>query len=151
MGWVQFRSRRDPAFWLPLALIALILVPLGVATNVWVEAWVAELRELARSDPDAALAQALYILRLSSWCFSSFLVVVCAFLFRYFQLGKQEGRLSPSGWWSLGSFRYAVGATARRMTRYGPFATAILLAAALGLVVAVEYVALLLGSGGLAA
>jgi hypothetical protein len=37
------------------------------------------------------------------------------------------------------------------MTRYGPFATAILLAAALGLVVAVEYVALLLGSGGLAA
>jgi hypothetical protein len=107
--------------------------------HVWMSGWLDSLRAIASSDPEAARAEALRALRLLEWASFAVLSLLSAFLFRYFQLGLREGRLPPSGWWSLGAYRLAVGRTARRMSKFGLVLSAVLLTAAIGFVLAIEH------------
>ena len=79
------------------------------------------------------------------------MVVLCAYLFRYFQLGCREGRLPPSGWWSFGALRAIVGGKAHRMSRFGLVLTVIVLAAAICFGLAVERLIHLIEAGMLTA
>jgi hypothetical protein len=139
MDWVQLRSRRDPAFWAPLLLAVAVLVPMAFWAHVWMADWVDSLRATASSNPEAARAEALRALRLVEWAFCGISSVFSACMFRHFQLGLQEGRLPPSGWWSLGAYRVAVGPTARRMSRFGLVLCVALLTATIAFVFAVEH------------
>jgi hypothetical protein len=137
--WIKLRSHSDPAFWAPLLLAILVLVPLAVCFHLWSSEWIDALRETASFDREAARAEALSALRLLAWVFCAISSVFSAFLFRYFQLGLREGRLPPSGWWSFGALRVAVGPTALRMSRFGMVLAVVLLTATIGFVLAVEY------------
>ncbi len=139
MTWVQLRSRRDPAFWAPLLLAILLLVPSAFWAHLWVSGWLDSLRETASSDPEVARSEALRVLRLLEFAFGAVSSVLSAFLFRYFQLGLRESRLPPSGWWSFGAYRVAVGPTALRMSKFGLVLSVVLLSATIGFVLAVEY------------
>lgn len=149
--WIQLRPRSDPAFWVPLLLSVLLLVPLGFGAHVWLSHWQDHIRRLASVDPVAAQTQALRALRLGSWSLSLLLAAFSAYLFRFFQLGLQRAQLPPPGWWSFGAFRVAVGPTARRMSRLGLLMTAVLLASSVGLLFAVEHLVRILSDGKLAA
>lgn len=139
MDWIILRSRRAPAFWAPVAVILLIVVPLGVATQLWVANEVQELRALSASDPRAAAVAAERILRSSSWALCGFLVLTSALLARYVQLGLRQGRLPPEGWWSLGAHRAATGGTARRLGRAGLALALILVLAGISMVFLVDH------------
>jgi hypothetical protein len=145
--WIQLRSRRDPAVWAPLLLSVVLLVPLVLGTQLWLSDWMERIRALASSDPAAAQAEALRALRLASWSFCAALAGLSAYLFRYFQLGRREGRLPPSGWWSFGAWRAAVGPTARRMSRIGLALSVVLFAAGIGFALAVEHLMRLIRDG----
>jgi hypothetical protein len=108
-------------------------------THAWASGWLDSLRATASSDPEIARVEALRVLRLLEWVFCGVSSVFSAFLFRYFQLGLREERLPPSGWWSIGAYRLAVGSTARRMSKFGLVLSVVLLTAAIGFVLAVEY------------
>lgn len=116
-----------------------MLVPLASWAHLWVSGCLDSLRETASSDPEVARSEALRVLRLLELAFGAMSSVFGAFLFRYFQLGLREGRLPPSGWWSLGAYRVAVGPTALRMSRFGLALSVFLLSATIGFVLAVEY------------
>ncbi|UCE85658.1 MAG: hypothetical protein JSU66_15210 [Deltaproteobacteria bacterium] len=77
-------------------------------------------------------------LRLSGWAFCAVSAAFSSYLFRYFQLGLRDGRLPPSGWWSLGAYRVAVGPTARRISRFGLVLAGFLFAASVGFALAIE-------------
>lgn len=139
MSWVQLRSRRDPAFWAPLLLAVLVLLPMAVWVNVWLSGWLSHLRAIASSDPEAARAEALHAIRTLGWTLCAVSSVFSAYLLRYFQLGLREGRLPPPGWWDLGAHRVAVGPTALRLCRLGLSLSVFLLTAAIGFALAVEY------------
>lgn len=151
MDSIQLRSRRDPAFWLPLLVSVVVLSPLVFGAYVWVSNWTESVRALASSDPGAAQGEALRILRLCTWSLGAVMAGFCAYLFRYFQLGRREGRLPPSGWWSLGALRAIVGRKARRVGLFGLVLTGMLLAATIGLALAVEHLIRLIKGGMLAA
>lgn len=147
MDYVKLRSRRDPAFWLPLVLSVVVLAPLVFGAYGLLTSLLDNLEALASSDPEAARVEAIRILRLSAWSLCAIMVLFCAYLYRYFQLGRREGRLPPSGWWSLGAFRAMVGRRARRMCQFGLVLSGVLLAAAIGLVLAVEHLIGLIEGG----
>jgi hypothetical protein len=149
--WIQLRSRRDPAFWAPLLLAVLVLVPLAFWSRLWVSDWLDGLREIASFDREAARDEALRTLRLLEWAFCAVSSVFSAFLFRYFQLGLRESRLPPSGWWSLGAYRVAVGPTALRMSKFGLVLSLVLLTGTIGFVLAVEYLLRVILAGKLTA
>ena len=151
MTWIKLRSRRDPAFWAPLLLAVLVLVPLAAWSHLWFSDWIDALRETASFDRETARAEALRTLRLLEWVFCAVSSVFSAFLFRYFQLGLREGRLPPSGWWSFGALRVAVGPTALRMSKFGLVISVVLLTATIGFVLAVECLLRVLLAGKLAA
>ena len=151
MDWVQIRSRRDPAVWAPLLLAVLVIVPMAFWIHAWASGWLDSLRATASSDPEIARAEALRVLRLLEWVFCGVSFVFSAFLFRYFQLGLREGRLPPSGWWSFGALRVAVGPTALRMSKFGRLLSVVLLTATIGFVLAVEYLLRVILAGKLAA
>jgi hypothetical protein len=151
MDYVKLRSRRDPAFWLPLLLSVVVLAPLVYGTYAWLTSWLEHLEALASSNPEAAQDEAIRILRFCAWSLCAVIVGFCAYLFRYFQLGRREGRLPPSGWWSLGAFRAIVGRKARRMSKFGLVLSGVLLASAIGLALAVEHLIRLIEGGLLAA
>jgi membrane protein required for beta-lactamase induction len=119
MEWIVLRSRRDVSFWLPVLLAVVALVALAIAAQLWTPAYLARLEALRAADPDAAAASAESALRTMGALVCGFTLLVAAVLFRYFQLGRREGRVPPSGWWSVGAHRAMVGATARRFCLAG--------------------------------
>jgi hypothetical protein len=147
MKSVKLRSRRDPAFWLPIALCVAVLVPLIVGAHFWMTNWLKDLQVLAASDPEAARDEAIRFLRISTWSLCAVMLCFCAYFIRYCQLGRREGRLPPSGWWSLGAFRVIVGRRARRLSEFGFMISAVLIAASIGLGFAVEYLIRLIEGG----
>jgi hypothetical protein len=144
--WVPLRSRRDPAFWVPLLATLLLLVPLVLVARCWSSDWIGHLRELA-----AAKAQAVRALRLAAWFLCLLTAGFSAYLFRYFQLGGREGRLPPSGWWSFGAFRILVGPKARRASQLGMMVSLMLFTAAVGFALVVEHLIRLIEAGRLSA
>ena len=147
MTWIRLRSRRDPAVWLPVCLVLLVLIPLAAWIQVWMSAWVEALNDTASSEPERAVAEAVQMIRLCevALCVSSVLFAV--FLFRFFQLGLRESRLPPSGWWSYGAWRAMVGPKASRMSRFGIAFTLLLPVSAAATVVVIEYLLLALLDG----
>jgi hypothetical protein len=137
--WVRIRSRRDPAFWLPIVGILAVLVPIALATHFWLEARTEGLVELAASDPERALAEALTLARAVGWTLSALTAAIGIALLRYFQLGLRHERLPPEGWWSFGAFRVAIGETALRMARGGRVVAVLLIVASFGLLLSVEH------------
>jgi hypothetical protein len=117
--WIHLRSRRDPAVWLPALLVILLLTAIAAWAHVWMSAWLEAVNETASSDPERAVAEAVQMIRLCEVALCAASVLFGTFLYRFFQLGLREGRLPPSGWWSLGAWRAAVGARALRMSRLG--------------------------------
>jgi hypothetical protein len=137
--WVHIRSRRDPAFWLPIVAILVVLVPVTIWTHFWLEARTDALVERAASDPERGFAEALDFARAVGWVFAALTTGLGLALLHYFQLGLRHGRLPPDGWWSLGAFRVAVGDTALRMARGGRVVAVLLIAAAFGLLLSIEH------------
>ncbi|MDT8320607.1 MAG: hypothetical protein RQ826_08785 [Xanthomonadales bacterium] len=124
-----------------------MLVPLVFGVYIFLPGWIKELGILASSDPEAARDEAIRRLRLSAWSFCIVMFVFCVYFFRYCQLGRREGRLPPSGWWSLGALRAIVGPKARRMSEVGLVLSAVLLAASIGFGFAVEHLVRLIERG----
>lgn len=151
MTWVQIRSRRDPAFWVPVLASFLVGFLVALAAYASWSEWHDHLRELVTADPEAAAAEAVHMLRCVSWSLCIVLAGFSVFLLRYFQLGHRESRLPPSGWWSLGAYRVAVGPSARWMSRIGLVLSVLLFGAAIGLPLAVEHLLRVLHDGGLVA
>ncbi|UCE02034.1 MAG: hypothetical protein JSW67_12335 [Candidatus Latescibacterota bacterium] len=145
--WTPLRSRRDPAFWAPFLVLLLVLAPLTVWGHAWVSAWLDRLRETAVSNPEAARAEAVRGLRLWGAALCAVSIAFSAYLLRYSQLGLRQGRLPPSGWWSLGAYQVAVGPSARRMSRFVRVLALFLLAAALAFLLALEFLLRVLQQG----
>lgn len=139
MPWVEIRSRRDPAVWLPLLAVLAVLVPLAIATHVWLDARAEELVRAAEQDPARAIREALVFARTLGWVLAAASAAIGATLLHYCQRGLREGRLPPAGWWSLGAFRIAVGDTALRNARVGRIVAVGLIVASLGLGLATEH------------
>jgi len=106
--------------------------------HLWARHHLEQIQRLGASDPQAAAAAAERGLRLLGEAVCGFSLVCAALLARYFQLGLREERLPPSGWWSLGARRAAVGAGARALGRFGLGLSALLAAAGVGCLVAVD-------------
>lgn len=144
---VRIRSPRDPGFWLPVVLVLIVLLPLAIAVYVQMTDYIAELETLAAADPEAALARAAAFLRRAVWGMCVLLGAFCLYFFRYSQLGRREGRLPPSGWWSFGALHAVVGERAQRIGRFGQWLAAALLIATIGFGLAVEHLARLIETG----
>jgi hypothetical protein len=129
MPWIPLRSKRDPAFWVPLVLALLFVLVLGIGAQRWATGHLLDLQAAAERDPRSAAAGAERTLRNLSWTVGGFCLLNAVLLARHCQLGLRQGRLPPRGWWSLGAHRMAVGPTADRLGRVG-----LLLALVLGLV-----------------
>ena len=141
MGWVEHRSRRDPEFWAPLLAIALAITIVGLCAHVWAGQRIESLTRLAEQDPRTALDEALQLLRLSTWAFASALASIALLQVHYFRIGREQGRLPPAGWWSLGTHRYLVGPSVDRVARWGTAIAWLLIGLAPALGLAVEHMA----------
>ncbi len=138
MEWNTLRSRRDPRFWVPwLCALALVAV-LSASAHLWTHAYLQGLETLRISDPEAALAAAESGLRVLGLSVCGFALVSSALLIRYFQLGLREHRLPPSGWWSLGSARVAVGPGIQRLCRVGVGLSLIVAGAGVGCLLSIH-------------
>jgi hypothetical protein len=145
MEWQTIRSRRDPSFWVPVA-VALLLIPmLSLGARFWTQSYLQGLESLHASDPAAATAAAEQGLRRMGEGVCAFALLSSAFLFRYFQLGFREHRLPPAGWWSLGMRRAVVGPGARRLCRVGLALSVLLAAAGVGCFLMVRHLVAALG------
>src|SRR5262245_4521884 len=139
MEWQTIRSWRDPGFWLPLASALLLVLALALGSDLWVRHYIQRLQSLHASDPHAAAAAAERGLRLLGRVVCGFSLVSAALLARYFQLGLREQRLPPSGWWSLGARRAAVGASARSLSVVGLGLSVLLALAGVGCLLAMRH------------
>lgn len=148
MEWQTIRSWRDPGFWLPVASTVCLVFGFGVAAQFWTHSYLQKLQSLGVSDPAAGAAAAERGLRLVGQAVFGFTLVTGAVFFRYFQLGVRQQQLPPSGWWSLGARRVAVGSGARWLARLGLVVSLLLPAAGLGCLLAIRY---LLAAFGLSA
>jgi hypothetical protein len=136
--WVQIRSRRDPAFWAPL----LVTVIITTALFLWAQAYTTEFFETINSNTlsaDQTANQLILHVRIVVWSFSAILIIFSALNFRCFKVGIQEGRLPPTGWWSLGAWRAIVGPRVKRIAPFGYAISLLLFITAFGLAIAVEY------------
>ena len=147
MKRIKLRSPRDPQFWLPLLASLAFILLLGYFALAWVAQLVERLEQLAQADPRAALEEAVYWLRRTTWAFCALLAAFGLYFFRFCQLGRREARLPPSGWWSYGALHASVGERARRMALFGQWISVVLLAASPALALGVEYFAGLLLAG----
>jgi hypothetical protein len=139
MEWRIIRSWRDPSFWLPLASAFLLALIAGAAARLWTRAYLDGLEALRASSPPAAAAAAEHGLQVLGQVVCGFSVLSSAVLFRYCQLGLREGRLPPSGWWSLGRRRVAVGSGAQSLCRLGLGLSLLLASAGIGCLLAVRH------------
>lgn len=139
MEWQTLRSWRDRGFWLPLAGALLLVLAVALGGDLWARRHLEQLQLLRASDPDAAAAAAVRGLRLLGRAVCGFSLVSAALLARYFQLGLREQRLPPSGWWSLGARRAAVGPGARSLGLFGLGLSIFLAAAGVGCLLAMDH------------
>jgi hypothetical protein len=139
MEWQTIRSWRDRGFWLPLACAVLLVLSLALGGDLWVRRYIQELQVLRVSNPEAAAVAAERGLRLLGQAVGGFALGCSVLLARYFQLGFREQRLPPSGWWSLGARRAAVGPRARSLSLFGLGLSVLLAAAGVGCVVATRH------------
>jgi hypothetical protein len=147
MQWQTIRSSRDRAFWLPIAGAALLIVALGAGVQLGAHRLIGDLQSLQASDPALAAAGAERGLRLFGWGVCTFTLVSAALLARYFELGFQEQRLPPSGWWSLGARRAMVGPGVRSLSRWGLGLSVLLALAGVGCLLAVHHLLEVLSAG----
>ena len=138
MEWQTIRSWQDRGFWLPLAGALLLVAMIGLSAQWWAHRYLQGLESLRASSPEAAAAAAERGLRLLGQTVCGFSLASAALLFRYFQLGLREQRLPPSGWWSLGARRMAVGPGARGLCRLGLGLSLLLALAGVGTLLAVR-------------
>jgi hypothetical protein len=134
---IQIRSGRDPAFWVPLVVSVLVMVPAAGGVYLWANYCMEYLKALTETDPVKAAEEARDVLSsIGIWvCGAS--VLLGLFLFRYFQLSLSQGRLPPDGLWSLGAYQATVGPRAKLMCRIGMGVSLILPVAGAGLLVAI--------------
>ena len=147
MEWQTIRSSRDRAFWLPVAGAALLIIALGAGVQLGSHRFLHELQALQASDPALAATGAERGLRLFGWGVCAFALVSAAFLARYFELGFQEERLPPSGWWSLGARRAMVGPGVRSLSRLGLGLSVLLALAGVGCLLAIHHLLEVLSGG----
>ena len=124
-SWVRIRSRRDPAFWAPLLLTVLIITPLFMWAHGYKTEFLDTINTNTLSDPKIYNQLILHI-RLIVWPFSIILMALSALNYRCFKAGTREGRLPPSGWWSLGAWRAIVGPRVNKIALFG-YAVSLLL------------------------
>ena len=142
--WVQIRSRRDPAFWAPL----LGTIIITTSFFLWAQAYTTEFLESINSNTlsaDQSASQLILHVRIIGWSFSAILIIFSALNFKYFKAGIQEGRLPPTGWWSLGAWRAIVGPRVKRMAPIGYAISLLLFITGIGLAIVVEYFLLQVG------
>ena len=135
--WVPIRSRRDPAFWAPLLMTVLILTSLFLFAHTHIT----DLIETINSSTlplSTFMDQLILYLRILIWSFGIILMIFSALNAKYFKTGLLEGRLPPSGWWSLGAWRAAVGPGVERMAKFGYAVSLLLLITGIGSVTALE-------------
>ena len=132
METIRLRSRRDPSFWVPLAVAVAILISAGLAAHSWTAAYLEQLQVLAKVDSAAALQETVYTLKILGILFFAFAAITGVLMFRFFQLGLAQGRLPPAGVWSIGAYRAVVGRWARIMSQIGIGLNLILPAAGIG-------------------
>lgn len=135
--WVPIRSRRDPAFWAPLLMTVLITTSLFLV----VHNHITDLIESINSSTlplSTFMDQLIFYLRVLVWSFGILLVIFSALNAKFFKTGLLEGRLPPSGWWSLGAWRAAVGPGIKRMAKFGYAVSLLLLITGIGSVTALE-------------
>jgi len=138
MPWSVLRSRRDPAVWVPVLLVVCALGAAVAWAQVWMSTWLERLHEMAASDPERAVDEAVRIIRVCEVALCASSAVFAAFGYRFFQLAVRESRIPPSGWWSLGAWRVMVGPEARRRSRLGRFLPFLLAGSTLAIVVVIE-------------
>ena len=127
MEYRTIRSWRDPGFWVPVACAALAVAAIAALCDQWTRHYLAALDAQAAADPRHAAAAAERGLLAIGATVCGFSLSASLLLARCFQLGLREQRLPPSGWWSLGTLRVAIGPGARTRCRIG-LAAAVLLA-----------------------
>lgn len=148
MAWDSIRSRRDPAFWVPLVGTVMLALLVGLLAQHWSDAHLASLRTIAASDPEAAVRAFERTLRALAWSAGGFSAVAAGLLARFSQLGLREGRVPPAGLWSLGAHRMATGTTAQRLGRAGLLLAVLLALSGLALVIQAERLIATLAPGG---
>jgi hypothetical protein len=139
VSWTRIRSRGHPAVWLPVVVVVGAMAALGAGAQTWVSARVRAISDTAATDRELAVAQALELIRLCETALLASSVVFAACLYAFFRRGLREGRLPPSGWWSLGAWRVASGPDVRRMGRLGLALTAFLPASAVAIILVLEF------------
>jgi hypothetical protein len=117
--WAVLRPRRDPAYWVPLAAALLAVLAVGLAADHFTTRYVEEIDALSALDPSAAEAAAADALRRVGALVCGVALAIAALFARFFWLGLREARVPPSGLWSLGAHRVAVGESARWISRVG--------------------------------
>ena len=135
--WVPIRSRLDPAFWAPLLMTVLITTSMFLFAHNHIT----DLVETINSSTlpvSEFMDQIVLYLRILVWSFGIILVIFSALNAKYFKTGLLEGRLPPSGWWSLGAWRVAVGPGVKRMAKFGYAISLLLLITGIGSVTALE-------------
>ena len=145
--WLTIRSRRDPAYWLPILLVIGILVPLALLLFHWMDDAQIELERLLESDPQQARERIMHFLRYAIYSAITLLLLFCVLMWRFFQLARRQQRLPPEGWWSLGAYRARVGESARRLALVGMWLAAILAGLGVGLVLLIEQLVIVMFSG----
>lgn len=145
MKWETIRSARDPGFWAPVIGVIVAVPAFGAAAHFWTQSYLGELRSLRASNPPAAAAAAERGLRLLGQIVCGFSLIVSVLFFRYFQIGLRERRLPPSGYWSLGARRAAVGPGVDRLCRVGLGLSLLLATAGIGSLLAMRSLLATLG------
>ena len=135
---VQIRSMRDPGFWVPIALVMTVVVPVGIVGIWWAEKYGEYLRSLAQTDVAAAVASAMSALGVIGWLVCIVTVGMGGLMFRYFQLASREQRLPPSGMWSLGATHVTTGPRVRWVAGVGLGLSAVLIICGVGFFVAMR-------------
>jgi hypothetical protein len=136
--WVAIRSRRDPAYWLPIAAVFLAGLMLAFWSERLTTRYLEELEALRSLDPAAAAAAAEDALRRGAMLVCGVVFVFAGLFARLFARGLREARVPPSGWWSLGVHRVAVGESARWICRAGLALSLALAVGGVGIWLAVE-------------
>ena len=144
MQWQTIRSWRDPGFVIPVACAALAISGIAALCNAWTHHYLAALDAQAAADPRAAAADAEHALLSIGTAVCGFSFAASLILARGFALALREQRLPPSGWWSLGALRVAVGPDTQLWCRIGLALAALLAIAGAGCLLAILYLTVVL-------